>query len=396
MKNLLAAGALLALGVTSVHAGSTVHFRNPDLSPTGEIPAVRDTRDPKPLARGPSPNQSRVKPDLTATVDPTGGSGIQPRANGSHGIPYTSTRVQGGTSRYSSSVGANYLSTTYPYRAVGLITFNVGSDTNICTGTLIRRGIVLTAAHCIQEFGGGTARYANWDFTPGNWSPAGATATQAAPYGTWQWQAIEVPASWTNGTDTGDGTAVNNDVALIALKRNTAGQHAGQIVGTIDYATGNYGFVRSPITGNLWVAMVTTLGYPGLLDSGERMQRTDSPTYLTTVDGALQMTQGSDFTGGASGGPWIVNFWSVLPVRTGGAVIGANSNRRVIGVTSWGAAGANVPKDNYASRLGQNAEFPLASYGTYGAGNIGALMNRLCSRATTGGTYASLGYCSQP
>jgi hypothetical protein len=74
------------------------------------------------------------------------------------------------------------------------------------------------------------------------------------------------------------------------------------------YGWNNYSFVSSPKTGNLRTAAVTALGYPGLMDLGRIMQRTDGPTYTTTIANAGQLWQGSNFTGGSSGGPWVVNF----------------------------------------------------------------------------------------
>jgi hypothetical protein len=124
------------------------------------------------------------------------------------------------------------------------------------------------------------------------------------------------------------------------------------------------------------------------------MQRADGPTYTTTVAGAGQLWQGSNFTGGSSGGPWIVNFRSANPALSGGAVIGTAASMVVVGVTSWGSADPNAPKDNYSSQFRQNSRYPGAAYGTYGAGNIGSLLNTLCNAPAQGSqTYAQLGYC---
>ena len=70
------------------------------------------------------------------------------RAFGSFGIPYTTTRVQDGA-RSVGVGGAARLSTTYPYRTVGKLTFSAG----YCSASLIRRSVIVTAAHCIQDFG---------------------------------------------------------------------------------------------------------------------------------------------------------------------------------------------------------------------------------------------------
>ena len=90
------------------------------------------------------------------------------------------------------------------------------------------------------------------------------------------------------------------------------------------YSWNNFSFVKSAKTGNLFIAAMSTLGYPALSDGGKIMQRVDGPSYLTTVGPAKQLRQGSDLTGGASGGPWVVNFTAVDPVFSGGALPAAN------------------------------------------------------------------------
>ena len=90
----------------------------------------------------------------------------------------------------------------------------------------------------------------------------------------------------------------------------------------------------------------------------------------------------------------MVNFRAADPVLSGGAVMGTASTMAVVGVTSWGSADPNAAKDNYSSRFGQNTQFPAAAYGTYGTGNIGALLNSVCSLTVGGQSLATLGYCS--
>jgi hypothetical protein len=361
-------------GSLSVNFSEVRPFRNP-LAP----PPTNDIKAEAPsalLASGAMPPSIRA---LEAAR----------RAYGSFAIPNTSTRVATGGSN-STSDNPNYLATTYPYRAIGKLTFSAG----YCSASLIRRSVLVTAAHCIQRFGTGTALYSNFQFTPAQYSP-GTTPSQVAPYGTWAWAALVRPASWASGTDIGSGSARDNDLAVIAVARNASGQFIGDITGWLSYGWNNYSFVSSSKTGNLAVAAVSTLGYPGLLDAGGRMQLTDGPTYLTTVGGAGQLWQGSNFTGGASGGPWIVNFRSADAALSGGAVLGTAATMSVVGVTSWGTSDPNAPKDNYSSQFRQNSRYPAASYGVYGAGNIASLLNTLCSTTAGGGqTYAQAGYCN--
>jgi hypothetical protein len=313
------------------------------------------------------------------------------KAFGDFGIPYTTTRVQDGNQGAAGATSANHLSITYPYRTIGKLSFSVG----YCSASLIRRSVIVTAAHCIQDFGGGSNIFSNFQFRPGHYGAAGSTAAQIAPYGTWNWIRLVRPASWANGTDIGAGAARDNDLAVIALGKNANNQFIGDITGYMGYGWNNYSFVTSPKTGNLHTAAVSTLGYPFLMDGGAIMQRTDGPTYTTEVGGSGQLWQGSNFTGGSSGGPWIVNFRSRTAALAGGAVEGDAPAIAVIGVTSWGTSDPNDPKDNFASQFRQNTRYPNASYGVYGAGNIASLLNTLCNAAAPeGGTLASQGYCN--
>ncbi len=353
-------------------------YRNPLQAPsTSQVKAEPVSAQLEPGARTPAAASAAATEDKASA-----------RAFGSFGLPYASTRVALGSSN-AANTGPNYLSTTYPYRTVGKLTFS----SSYCSASLIRRSVIVTAAHCIQNFGSGSSVFSNFQFTPGHYGP-GSTAAQVAPYGTWTWRAFVRPASWASGTDVGSGAARDNDVAVIALGKNSRNQFVGDLTGYLGYGWNNYSFVSSPRTGNLAVASTATLGYPGLLDFGRIMQRADGPTYATTIGGAGQLWQGSDFTGGSSGGPWIVNFRSANPALSGGAVIGTAASMVVVGVTSWGSADPNAPKDNYSSQFRQNSRYPGAAYGTYGAGNIGSLLNTLCNAPAQGSqTYAQLGYC---
>jgi hypothetical protein len=367
--------------------------------PSARALSTVDVRSLKPVVNPlPSPDTSRVMPDTKAGPDLPGAMtkdgiivGAAPRAFGSFGIPYATSRVQDGTRSAAGTSNANRLSTTYPYRTIGKLTFSAG----YCSASLVRRSVIVTAAHCVQNFASGNNLFSNFQFRPGHYAAAGATAAQIAPHGTWNWAALVRPGSWADGTDIGTGSARDNDLAVIALGKNAAGQFIGDITGYMSYGWNNYSFVTSPKTGNLHTAAVSTLGYPFLMDGGAIMQRTDGPAYTTSLGGAGQLWQGSNFTGGSSGGPWVVNFKSRTAALAGGAAEGSASVIAVIGVTSWGAADPNAPKDNWASQFRQNTRYPNGSYGVYGAGNIGSLLNTLCSAAAPGGgTFASQGYCN--
>lgn len=315
------------------------------------------------------------------------------RAFGSFGIPYTATRVQDFGTNAAGTTNENYLSTTWPYSAVGKLTFKTPAGASFCSASVIRRSVIVTAAHCYQNFGSNNNVFTNFVFRPAHFGKTGATTNQIQPFGSYKVGAVARAATWANGTDTGSGSARNNDVAIFVLKK-TNGEFIGDLTGYFGYSWNNQGFTSSTITGGKVVAAVSTLGYPALMDKGRIMQRADGPSYTTTVGGAAQYAQGNSFTGGSSGGPWVLNFGAIGPVLSGGAVLGSEPFLAVTGVTSWGSADPNTPKDNFSSQFGQNTQFPNADYGGFGPGNIGALLESACSNtAPEGGTFAANGYC---
>ena len=391
---LLAATLFLAVGHGVARADIVVEnpIANPPVASADQIKAKRAHENP--LA---SPNTSKAKAEGPVATYRQGvrtpdqgasGGGASSRAFGSFGLPYTTGRVVAGKAPFNSS-RRGFLSASFPYSAVGLLAFDQG----YCSASVIRRSVIVTAAHCIQHFGDGSDTYTNHQFVPAYYGAG--PSSQIAPFGIFTLKAFVRPATWANGTDTGSYAARSNDLALIILNKDRSNRFIGDLTGVLGYAWNNYSFVSSSRTGNLAVGAVTTLGYPYLMDEGNIMQRTDGPTYLTTIGGAPQYWQGSNFTGGSSGGPWVVNFRAADAVLGEDAVEGTASRMAVIGVTSWGSADPNAIKDNYSSRFGQNRQYPKADYGGYGAGNIGALLNTLCNTKLKGKTYtyADLHYC---
>jgi hypothetical protein len=161
--------------------------------------------------------------------------------------------------------------------------------------------------------------------------------------------------------------------------------YAGTTLGWYNYGWNGYSYIRSASFANLWVALITQLGYPAAIDGGDQMIRTDSQgRYIietaTTTGDDLENTQiGSAQTGGSSGGPWFVNFGTRPKITDPSEVsLGIKSaSNTIVGVTSWGytTVGTNVQG---ASFFGRNAEFPAADYDGYGAGNIGKLVRDTC------------------
>uniref|UniRef100_B8HRX6 Peptidase S1 and S6 chymotrypsin/Hap n=1 Tax=Cyanothece sp. (strain PCC 7425 / ATCC 29141) TaxID=395961 RepID=B8HRX6_CYAP4 len=301
------------------------------------------------------------------------------RTYGTANLHFTHARVANRTTGPS-----NQPVSGFPYVASGRLLMGFGTTetyTSTCSASLIGKGVIVTAAHCIADFGGGTASLAKHvRFIPAN---NGGTTT-SGPYGSWYWARLRVPTAYLNGTDpdTGTGVVTNNDVAVIELeKRNSLGQLIYPYgIAQIYYYGYGWNYNASNVTPN-GLQEMTSLGYPGNYDSGQQMQRFDSlatPTGSGADGNPFQWIRGGNMAPGSSGGPWLVNFGTV-PSQTGGT-LGPGGRNYVVGVTSWWTGDA--VKRNGASRFGQNPQFPNASYTfngiNYGAGNIGALMRALC------------------
>jgi V8-like Glu-specific endopeptidase len=91
----------------------------------------------------------------------------QPAAFGTNNIPFTAARADGATS---------VTNQTYPWRAAGRLFMNIGGSSGTCSASLIKRGIVVTAAHCVSKFGTGQVA-TSVSYVPGYRNGVG-------PYGT--------------------------------------------------------------------------------------------------------------------------------------------------------------------------------------------------------------------
>jgi hypothetical protein len=333
----------------------------------------------------------------------TGGASAE--AYGTGAFPFTTKRSAQWTNN-GPFAGVDDPVPEYPWRATGKLsmrfcvkTYNsdipsplpcTASDeryaTFVCTASLVRPGVLITAAHCIHVYGYGSTGLADLVY----WYPAKYGATN--PYGVYRMKARYLPTVYFNGTDTCQngsiGVVCNNDLAVVILWANNDGltndseARAGNIVGWYSYGWNGYSGVTSPYLGNRFAAQITQLGYPVAIDSGQRQIRTDSVgVYSAQSDGVTyglleQTTIGSAQTGGSSGGPWLVNF-GTPPVHNSGSSQGSAPSQAVVGVTSWGYININI-KVQGASHFGQNNQFPNADYGGRGAGNIGALVSTAC------------------
>ena len=226
---------------------------------------------------------------------------VTPYAVGTQGLQFTSSRL------YPSQAD-----TSYPTSATGKLWFEKVPGSGswwVCSASMIKPGIVLTAGHCVSS--GSGSWYGSFQFVP-------AYRSGAAPYGTWtSWVTTTTTSEWFSG---GGGVPNGGDYALIVFNKNGSGFRIG------DY-TGWLGWQYPSLVGK----HVTVFGYPNNLDSGVINHRIDAQTTSGSNNTGLW---GSDMTGGSSGGGVVLNLNSAYTSST--TVPSDNGPNRLVSVVSYG------------------------------------------------------------
>jgi hypothetical protein len=200
----------------------------------------------------------------------------------------------------------------YPYSAVGKLFFSIGGSDFICSAAVISARVVATAGHCVFSAG---RFHRNFLFVP-------AYHEGNAPFGCWAVEVALTTEAWMDGEDV---VPNESDFGMLVME-DLEGSRLGDVTGWL-------GFKTNQLSPN----HITMLGYPANLDRGEQMHQTNSSDW-DSVDQTGSIVFGSDMGGGASGGPWVMNFG----VKARGQNRGRRRlDNRIVGHSSFGSSDPN-------------------------------------------------------
>ena len=203
----------------------------------------------------------------------------------------------------------------YPYTTVGKLFFTLNGLNYVCSASVVRPHLLLTARHCVFDYvdpsGGSFAT--NMVFDPGYLNGANTNLG-----GGWVARRMATWVSNAPGYDYDIGFVQLFDDDLRGCNASLGGTPIESYTGYLGYWYGNasgnfasYGPSGSGCSfGDYSKRQWSEFGYPHAPPfDGKRMVQSDSSTGALDFLGATNTVEvGNDMSGGSSGGPWILCF----------------------------------------------------------------------------------------
>jgi V8-like Glu-specific endopeptidase len=292
---------------------NAVNYPTPRATP-GQTPARPAESGPSQVGQAFAPEVApKAAPSTPIAVPPVKNHSAPPPSKGSSGYPFTTQLVS-----------PDSLVQTWPYRLGGKLFFTDNGGNFVCTASILRPRIVVTAAHCLYNTAANRWNN-NFVFVP---AYNGNSSTQ--PFGSWGWSYAVIPTAWATGAETFPN---GNDFGLIEIGDKFIAGGWRQIGNYLGY----FGWQTFALIGN----HVTQLGYPTNLESGLRMIRNDAEAR--SAGGGIAGEIGTAIWKGGSGGPWVQDFG----IQAAGQYITSTGPNRVVAVSSYVSTANPTPGPQY-------------------------------------------------
>lgn len=276
-------------------------------SAAGRAPVAGVRADSSNRLFEPQDREMMAAEDLDSIAEPASGSG---------GGLFTSSRLV--------PVSADR---AYPYTTVGKLFFTIpGKGDFYCSAAVIRNRVIATAAQCVHSGTPSPGFFTDFEFVP-------AYRDGAAPFGTWAWEYVTVPSTWTGG----NGKLPHaSDFALIELEDlvfDGALRTIGDVVGYLGYATQRL----RPNHAHL-------LAYSSSHDNGEKLHQVTAKDQKNASPS--NVLYGSDMRGGSAGGPLIQDFGDNAGLAKWVGALSTYNNSSAVKMQ-----GASIPDSRFSSLL---------------------------------------------
>jgi len=234
-------------------------------------------------------------------------------------------------------------STLLPNSANGKLfgTFKIETESGskyqdyVCSASVIKSphgDVILTAGHCLLDPETGGKATAETIFIPGY-------RNGTMPYGSWRAEYQTLTESWKKTAKPGFTANEGADLAFVNLKPNKEGE-------SVEEAVGSLGIAFDGVCNQVY----TQYGYPAEFPYGGELLYSHTTPYAGADTNPLfspvPMKIASDFTRGASGGPWAVG-------------VGTAATPTVTSLTAYGYA--NQPGYLYGPYFGEAAKKAFAT-----------------------------------